>query len=116
METGDRVIEVGGAMQGILTATDPIIGEGRHGQAWSLKGQGGQLYTVDLASSEFDCYIMLVGPGIEGPIEDDDSGGDLDSRLSFSLPEDGSYRVIVTSAGPGETGAFEMRVVMGVGN
>jgi hypothetical protein len=110
LPTGERVAEIGGTMDGYLTATDPVIGEGRHGQAWSLSGSAGQTIIVDLISTEFDAYLMLVGPGIDEPIVDDDGGDDLNSRLSVALPEDGEYRVIVTSASGGETGRFTLRV------
>lgn len=111
LPTDGRIVEVGGTMTGTLTASDPMIGEGRYGQAWAFPGSGGQSYTIELDSSDFDCYLMVVGPGIAEPFVDDDSGGDLNARLGLTLPEDGDYRVIVTSAGPEETGAFTLRVV-----
>jgi hypothetical protein len=108
LPTAERVLEVGGTMSGWLRSTDPLIGEGRRGQAWALLGRAGQTYTIDLASSEFDCYLLVVGPGLEQPLEDDDSGGDLDSRIRITLPEDGTYRVIASSLG-GETGEYSLR-------
>jgi hypothetical protein len=111
LPTNERTVEVGGTMSGELTSADPRIGEGRFAQAWSLQGSAGQRYRIELSSSEFDCYLMLVGPGIAEPLVDDDSAGDLDARLVYTLPEDGTYRVIVTSAGAEETGAFTLRVV-----
>ena len=113
LSTGKRIIEVGGTTEGRLSSSDPIIGEGRRGQAWALEGRSGERYTIDLSSAEFDGYLLLVGPGLDEPLVDDDSGGDLDSRLTVTLPEDGTYRVIVTSAGSAETGAFELRVIRG---
>jgi hypothetical protein len=110
LPTAERVVEVGGTMSGWLRSTDPIIGGGRRGQAWALSGRAGQTYTVDLQSSEFDCYLLVVGPGLEQPLEDDDSGGDLDSRITITLPEDGIYRVIASSLG-GETGEYSLRVI-----
>ncbi|UCC49569.1 MAG: PPC domain-containing protein [Gemmatimonadota bacterium] len=110
LPTAERIIEVGGTMTGWLSSADPIIGEGRRGEAWALMGRAGQIYTIDLESSEFDCYLMVVGPGFGEPLVDDDSGGDLDSRIRITLPEDGTYRVIVSSAGSGETGEYSLRV------
>lgn len=109
LPTEGRSIGVGEAASGQLTSADPVVMEGRRGQVWALEGETGQTVTIDLISDDFDCYLYLVGPGLEEPLSDDDSGGDFDSRINITFPENGTYRVIVSALG-GNTGAFTLRV------
>jgi hypothetical protein len=109
LPTEGRSIGVGEAASGLLTSADPVVLEGRRGQVWALEGEAGQTVTIDLISDDFDCYLYLVGPGLAEPLSDDDSGGDFDSRIDITFPENGTYRVIITALG-GNTGAFTLRV------
>jgi hypothetical protein len=111
LPTDGRIIEVGGTMQGVLNPSDPVVQDGQRGQAWALEGRAGETYSIDLMSSEFDAYLFFVGPGLEGPMSDDDGGDELNSRIMVTLPEDAVYRVIVSSAGMGGSGEFRLRVV-----
>lgn len=83
---------VNGAMQG---------GEGvfrdRPLQGWTLEGMAGNRVAITLVSDQFDTYLFFDGPGFVDPLSDDDSAGDLDSRICVELPETGTYRVF---AGP----------------
>lgn len=78
-------------------------------QSWALRGRRGDRVVVDLVSTQFDPQVMVVGPGIQ-PLEDDDSGGACNARVTFTPPEDGIYWVIVQSAGGGgASGGFILR-------
>ena len=83
--------------------------EGRRSQVWTLDGTAGRHLTIEAMSSDFDTYLTVLGPGITVPLEDDDSGGDLDSRLSVTLPESGGYRIVVSSIGGG-SGSYTVAV------
>jgi hypothetical protein len=98
-------------MSGWLSESDPIVDDGRYGQAWSLEGRGGETYTIDLMSDDFDSYLYMAGPGIPDPRTNDDGGEGLNSRLTVTLPEDGSYRIIVSSLSSTGTGAYTLRVI-----
>lgn len=70
---------------------------------------------VTLESAVFDPYLVVKGTGPDGPWtrRDDDGGGGLNSRLEIPSNlriEGGALRVIVTSAFPGETGGWRLRV------
>lgn len=110
LPTDGRSIQAGDALMGELTLAAPVVVEGRRGQAWALDGEAGQTVTVELRSDEFDTYLYVVGPGL-GMLSDDDSAGDLDSRITLTFPENGSYRVIVSALGSSDTGAFTLRVM-----
>lgn len=108
--TDGRSIEVGGEATGTLGGDDPIVLDGRRGQAWALEGRAGEEATIDLVSEDFDCYLYLVGPGLDEPLYDDDGAGDLDSRITVTFPETGTYRIIVSALGSSERGEFTLRV------
>lgn len=110
LDTAGRVAEVGGTMTGQLTTDDPIVIDGRRGQAWLLEGRAGERLTIDLISDDFDAFLYFSGPAIAAPIFDDDGAGDLNSRLVVTLPEDGAYRIIVSGISADATGGYELQV------
>jgi hypothetical protein len=71
--------------------------------------EAGKSYTIDLESRDFDSYLRLEN--ISGPVirEDDDSGGNLNSRIQFIPPLTASYVVVATSLGGGN-GSFTLTV------
>ena len=103
-------LELGQTMDGFLGTADPIVVDGRRGQVWALDGQAGQRVTIELRSDSFDAFLYVAGPGLAEPLSDDDSAGDLDSRLSFELPQSGSYRVIVSALEADPSGPFTLTV------
>jgi len=109
LPTAGRSIDLGQRVEGQLGSLDPVVVEGRRGQVWAFQGVAGQQVVIDLVSDDFDCYLYLAGPGLPEPLSDDDSGGDLDSRLTLSLPETGEYRIIASSLSGG-TGAYSLSV------
>ncbi len=114
ISTDGRFAVFGDAVGGFLSEEDPIVIDGRRGQAWELEGNVGQSVTVELTSDDFDSYLYIVGPGLNEPLSDDDSAGELNSRISFSFPETGIYRIIVSALTSSSTGAFELRVRRGM--
>jgi hypothetical protein len=71
--------------------------------------EAGKSYTIDLESRDFDAYLRLEH--INGVVirEDDDSGGNLNSRIQFVPPQTTSYVVVATSLGGGN-GSFTLTV------
>jgi len=107
LPTDERRLRIGAEAYGTLSAFDVVV-EGRPVQAWAFEGLAGQSVTFDLISADFDSYLQLAGPGIDWTLSDDDSGGDLHSRLSLTFPENGTYRVIAGSLGEDE-GSYTLR-------
>ena len=110
LPTEGRVVELGGTMHGWLSDSDPTVEQGRHGQAWALEGRGGETYTIELMSEDFDCYLYVVGPGMLDPRTDDDGGDDFNSRLTVTLPDDGTYRIIASALSLSGSGDYRLRV------
>src|SRR5262245_21671423 len=99
---------------GRLEPGDRKIVSGGFVDEFPVAGKRGERLTIDLRSREFDPYVVLVGPQGTKVEENDDFDGDPNrALLSLELPEDGDYRVIVTSFEKGETGAYNLRIEWG---
>lgn len=110
------------AMVGSLGVEDVVRGSmtGNEGhfrdrplQGWTLDGMAGSRLAITLTSDQFDAYLFFGGPGFSDPISDDDSAGDLDSRICVELSETGTYRVFAgafSSADPGTRFRLEATV------
>ena len=108
----DREIGVGTEVRGFLGGGgDDIRGNGSWAQPWTFHGAAGDEMVIELLSGDFDALLYVDGPGIEAPYRDDDGTGSLDSRVEFTLPESGVYRVVVTSVGEGSEGGYRLRVI-----
>ena len=106
----NRRLTIGVEASGRLSDADPEGPDGAHMQAWALGLSAGQEVTADLLSSDFDAFLIVTGPGLVGGLFDDDSGGGCDARITFTTTEDGEYRAIVSTASPGGTGDFVLRL------
>jgi len=112
---GNRTIAVGDTVRDSLTRRDALLAaESTYAQQWRLAGRAGQTITIDLASTAFDAYAFLLGPGFEAAApQDDDSGGHCNARLTVRLPRTADYFIVVTSSERLATGAFTLSVVAG---
>jgi serine protease Do len=106
--TVEGTLDIPGSTSGLLSDDDAMLDD-RRSQAWTFEGTAGRTVTIDLSSGDFDSYLTVIGPGITAPVEDDDSGGDLHSRIVLTLQESGTFRIVVSALGPG-AGAFELSV------
>jgi len=72
----------------------------------TIKLEAGKTYQFDHKSRNFDAYLYLIGPDGNVLAQDDDSGGNLDSRIVHRATKTGEYRVIATSLGGQGIGPF----------
>jgi hypothetical protein len=63
-------------------------------QLHSIALKANKTYVIDLESTEFDAYLRLESPEGKMIQEDDDSGGNLNSRIEYRVPADGNYRLV----------------------
>jgi hypothetical protein len=109
-----HTIAVGQTVAGRLTKSDRYQErDSTYLQAWSIAGTVGQTVTVDLESAEFDAYLFIAGPGIAEPLQDDDSGGHCNARITLTFARTAEYLIVVTSSNHGATGQFSLRVTSG---
>ena len=92
-------IAIGQTLRGRLEAGDQTMADGTYADIWQFQGTAGQTVTIDVRSDEFDTYMQLLDAGGAKLGEDDDSGGNLNSRLTFTLPSTGLYQIVVNNAG-----------------
>lgn len=112
-------IEAGGAkgkdktfeVKGKFTKDDPKDQQ-RSGAAHThmVALKKGTTYTIDMVSSDVDSYLRLLDPKGKQLDEDDDSGGNLNSRIVFNCNADGDYTLVATTFGPNMYGAYVLTV------
>ncbi|MEO1069491.1 MAG: PPC domain-containing protein, partial [Cyanobacteria bacterium J06638_6] len=76
---------------------------------YRFEGQAGQTITIDMTSQDIDPYLILLADGREEfSIQDDDSGGGLNARISVQLPFSGPYLVLANALAEGESGRYQL--------
>jgi HEAT repeat protein len=98
-------------VQGVLTSIDPLdrVRGGCFHVVHTYPMKKGQRYQIDLRSA-WDNFLRLENAQGQQLAADDDSGGMLNARIIFDAPEDGYYRIIVTSFAPGANGSYTLKV------
>ena len=89
-----EALAFGSPLQGEIAETDPTDGEDRGYDAFAFSGAAGQRVQAIMRSGDFDTYLQIgrAGAEFEALASDDDGLGEgTDSRLSYTLPEDGDY-------------------------
>ena len=103
-------------VHGVLTPGDPFdrVRQGCYHVVHTYSMKAGQSYTIDLISDtgpqRWDNFLRLENAKGEQLAADDDSGGNLNARIHFRAPQDGWYRIIVTSFAPRASGPYTLRI------
>ncbi len=100
----------GQSVQGRLTSNDARLADNTFYQAWTFYGQAGEAVTLDVTSGDFDAYAVIQDVNGHVLARDDDSGGGLNARITFTLPYTGNYRFIANTLRVGATGAYTLSV------
>jgi hypothetical protein len=100
----------GQTVQGRLTTTDARLQDNTFFQSWTFYGQAGEAVTLDVISGDFDAYAVIQDTDGHVLARDDDSGGGLNARITFTLPYTGNYRMIANTQRVGATGAYTLTV------
>jgi Caspase domain len=103
--SGDGRVE-----RGELGPGDDTLPEGEYADIYKLDGHVGDVLVLDLTSSDFDTYVVLVDPNGEQQDNDDYEGDARRSMLGVELESDGEYTVVVTSYAASETGAYRLEI------
>ena len=100
----------GATVNGTLSTSDCTLADNSYYDEWTFSGTSGQQVTITQRSSAVDSYLILVNPSGTAVDEDDDDGGGLDSRITFTLNATGTWRIFANSFGAGETGAYTLQL------
>ena len=85
--------------------------ERNFGKTYEVELRGDRTYRIDMISVELDSYLIVVdAAGTNVLSEDDDSGGNLNARISFSPPATGKFRIVCTSFTNQQLGRFELTI------
>jgi S1-C subfamily serine protease len=101
----------GPVVHGQLDDQSNVLPDGSYYNPYRFEGQAGQRVTIDMVSQELDAYLILLSPDREDVfMQDDDSGGNLNARLSLQLPYTGTYLIFANAYAEGETGRYQLRL------
>ena len=99
-------LEDGDIINGRLGPRSPQL-EGVFYQRFTFYAEQGERFEITLESAGFDSFLRLVDPrGLEW--SDDDSAGDLNSRLMFTAERAGAHEVYASPLGYGESGLYTL--------
>ena len=104
-------ITSGETRSGALAEPDPRLPTG---ESYDLllftAAEANSPLSINLSSSEFDPYLLVIGPN--GQVwEDDDSGDGIGSHLVLRPPSAGEYRIVVTSYRSDERGDYSLKIM-----
>jgi len=119
-ETGEftlRINEVATAgssqvLKDALKSSDPKTPQGGFSRKHKIDLVPGRPYVLELEGSRYSTALRLLDPsGSEELVRNFDAGDFVDfSRIDFTPREAGTYVLLVTSANPGETGPYTVRI------
>lgn len=83
-------ISFGDEIEGALSSSNS-------GDAYTFEAEQGQAFTATLIAEDFDCYLVLYDEDGNEVAYNDDAAGNLDSRLTYAVPSNGTYTLLATS-------------------
>ncbi|OAB59325.1 hypothetical protein AY600_19305 [Phormidium willei BDU 130791] len=97
--------------QGRLTNRSSRLRDGSRYNLYEFSGEAGQEIRIQLDSSDFDTYLILIGPDDQPLAENDDrTSGDTNSELVLTLPATGTYRVVANAFDSRGRGDYQVAV------
>ncbi|MGF1566504.1 MAG: trypsin-like peptidase domain-containing protein [Nodosilinea sp.] len=98
-------------VEGQLDDTSNILPDGSYYNPYIFTGTAGQAITIEMISQDIDPYLILLSPDRDDfYIQDDDSGGNFNARLSIQLPYTGDYIILANAFAQGESGGYQLRL------
>jgi hypothetical protein len=105
------VLAVGRPTTGALTASDPMLDNGKYFDLWEFQLSQESDVTLSLTSGAFDTYLVLMEGTIGSPGDilgdNDDANGSTNSELWGTLTA-GTYTAVASSYGSGVTGDYQI--------
>ncbi len=101
-------------IQGSLGAGFPTLNDGRLYKEHSFTGPAGEQVTITLSSSEFDTYLILLDSQGNKIGENNDARRETtDSQLTITLPNSGTYRILVKANNSTGRGQYTLSILDG---
>jgi hypothetical protein len=107
-------IRAGTPLQGQLDASSPKADDGTPYALYEYSGRAGDRIRVSQSSDDFDSFLAVGSNAAPGCSEDckydDDSGGELNARLNYTVPASGKVQIRVNSISSDASGDFTIEV------
>jgi|GEM_PF-1887996 len=87
--------------------------DGRYYRDFTYSGYAGDRLKVRLSSRELDPRLRIgfaANDGFQALVQDEDGGPGRNAHVTWTVPESREYTLRITTAAPGESGAFVLRV------
>ncbi|HYC97894.1 PPC domain-containing protein [Brevundimonas sp.] len=107
-------IPFGASLQGEIGESDPRDDEDRGYDAFTFSGREGQRIQAIMRSGDFDTFLQVgKADGEFSALASDDDGlmEGTDSRLNFTLPEDGDYVLRASPLGSDAKGLYALELI-----
>lgn len=102
-------VAIGDTISGSINSSSPSNTTGGRSAYYEFQAVEGQPVEISMSTNDFDGYLDVLDSREKSLASDDDSGGDLNPRLVFTPPADGTYRIEARPLGSG-TGDFELKL------
>jgi hypothetical protein len=107
---GTRSGAMGGTLTGDLAPGDLQLDDGSYVDVYGIQLPAGATLTVDMNSTAFDPYLVVLTPDNQGYENDDWNGDRTHSRIQITANQPGPYAILTTSYAPGATGSYTVTV------
>ncbi|MFW2342412.1 pre-peptidase C-terminal domain-containing protein [Brevundimonas sp.] len=107
-------IAFGAVQEGVIDDKDPLDGQDRNYDSFRFTGVEGSRVQVIARSGDFDTFLRLGSADgeFEALATDDDGLGEgTDSRLNFTIPEDGDYVIRLSPLSEGNEGLYSLELI-----
>ncbi len=112
--TPPKAVALGEAMSGALAETDPTVDEkGSYFDLYKITARKGQKLVIEMSSGAFDSFVgigRMSGDSVAVEETDDDGGGEKNSRLRYTVKEDGEYIIRAQALEANGTGDYTLKV------
>jgi hypothetical protein len=99
-----------GGYFGEISYGETVFGDLSNGarDQWEFYGYADETVLISLESNDFDSFLELQDPYGTQVAYDDDSGGDRNSEVEYTLLESGYYTIVARSYGDSGSGEYEL--------
>lgn len=112
--TPPRMVALGEAMTGELAETDPMVDDkGSFYDLYKITARKGQRLTIEMTAGDLDSFVgigRMNGDSLTIDETDDDGGGEKNSRLRYTVKEDGEYIIRAQALEANTTGSYTLKV------
>ena len=112
--TPPKAVTLGETYTGELTETDPAVDDkGSYYDLYRITARKGQRLIIEMKSGDLDSYVgigTMDGDSVKVDETDDDGGGEKNSRLRYTVKEDGTYIIRAQALDANSTGSYTLKV------